>query len=292
MNCLHPIVVPNSENPVACGNCLPCLARARRDWALRLHFERKASQNAYFLTLTYSDENLVYGEDGVPSLCKGDISEFLKCIRNASRERISVVDASGNLVRKRVNRTPRWFVVGEYGPKTQRPHYHAIVFNIKPEVLRSLSSYWKKGFIQVKPISEKRINYACKYQITLHSFGAEEARKKVRPFRIVTKSTGGLGKQWLTEANKQYARLQLNGLIRSTSGFVPLPKYYRDRIGFTPAEKQQLLENIEFAVCEKYRKTIDDLRKSGYDNPECELAIREEQVVKNMFRKFTKTCIL
>lgn len=72
-----------------------------------------------FVTLTYSDETLpigsseVYGPvlDPLPTLLKEDVQKWLKRLRKA----IAPLKV-------------RYFAVGEYGEKTQRPHYHLALF--------------------------------------------------------------------------------------------------------------------------------------------------------------------
>lgn len=228
--------------------------------------------------MTYDDANVPWAGE-FQTLCRSDIQAFLKDVRNACRVRVGG---------KRVNRSPRWFVTGEYGPTTDRPHYHALIFNVPQEIVPRLRSLWKRGFITVKPVTEKRINYACKYQIMLH--GQESFKgKREKPFRICTKSTGGLGKQWLTYENKVYAKLQLSGMVHLPSGFVPMPKYYRDRVGFTAMERDQIREKTEGAIYDAEKKLLEELSALGYPQPERELAYRNSFKVAKMYKKFTKT---
>jgi len=65
-----------------------------------------------FLTLTYDDFNLPEGG----TLLKRDHQTFLKRLRQYCwrQHKIKI----------------RYFLVGEYGDKTQRPHYHALIFGL------------------------------------------------------------------------------------------------------------------------------------------------------------------
>jgi len=63
-----------------------------------------------FVTLTYNDENLPYGE----TLHRSDFQKFIKRLR------------------KNTGRKIRLFYCGEYGDDTLRPHYHACLFGYRP----------------------------------------------------------------------------------------------------------------------------------------------------------------
>ena len=97
---------------VPCGKCLACSSNYRRDWVARMLLESQAHSDSVFITLTYSDENLP--DRG--SLVKRDLQLFLKRLRRRL---------------DRLNRDKiRYFACGEYGDNTNRPHYHAIIWNL------------------------------------------------------------------------------------------------------------------------------------------------------------------
>ena len=102
---------------VPCGKCLECLSANRQSWSFRLTKELKTSSSAVFVTLTYEDAKLPLqkNDDGMltPTVEKRDIQTFLKRLRKK-------FPSSGI----------RYYLTAEYGPKTHRPHYHAIIFNL------------------------------------------------------------------------------------------------------------------------------------------------------------------
>lgn len=124
--------------PFPCGQCLACRINRRRVWTARLLLERSFHDAASFITLTYSEENLPYeSENYLPALCKDDLQRFWKRLR------------------KRFGKKLRYFAVGEYGEKTTRPHYHAIVFGLSPF---ELDPFWmqfngKSGYDRHSPLS-------------------------------------------------------------------------------------------------------------------------------------------
>lgn len=72
------------------------------------------SENS-FVTLTYTDKTLPLTTHGLPTLNPRDLQLWLKRLRKAmSPFRL------------------RFYAVGEYGGKTERPHYHAILFGMRP----------------------------------------------------------------------------------------------------------------------------------------------------------------
>lgn len=89
-----------------CGRCMPCLFNRRRTWAHRIMLEAALREDNSFVTLTYDDEHLVR-----ETLEPNHVKDWLKRLRS----RISPLRV-------------RYYLVGEYGDETGRPHYHAALF--------------------------------------------------------------------------------------------------------------------------------------------------------------------
>lgn len=92
---------------ISCGQCVGCRLEKSRQWAVRCVHENKMHAVSSFVTLTYDDDHLP--KDG--SLVKRDLQLFMKRMRKARDEKI------------------RFFACGEYGDRTNRPHYHLLLFN-------------------------------------------------------------------------------------------------------------------------------------------------------------------
>ena len=97
--------------PCGCGQCIPCRINKRRLWSNRMHLESVKHAGNSFVTLTY--ETAPAGD----SLNPGHAQLWLKRLRKA-------------LYPEKI----RFFLVGEYGEQTQRPHYHAAIFGLDPVV--------------------------------------------------------------------------------------------------------------------------------------------------------------
>lgn len=107
---------------IPCGKCLGCRMQYSREWANRCMLELDYHDSAYFVTLTYNDYHVrrsFYADpstgEAIPALtlCKRDSQLFLKRLRERyERDHI------------------RFFMCGEYGSATWRPHMHYILFGL------------------------------------------------------------------------------------------------------------------------------------------------------------------
>lgn len=110
MLCEKPYRQGSQEFP--CYVCLPCRINRKRLWTGRLLLENLSHEASCFVTLTYDEDHVP--SDG--SLVPSDPRNFLKRLR-------SLLDPL------RI----RYFLVGEYGERMGRPHYHLIIFGVKPQ---------------------------------------------------------------------------------------------------------------------------------------------------------------
>ena len=180
--CVNTLKIKDVNFPVRCGKCLPCKKRRRNEWALRLEHEYLFSDSAYFITLTYDDIHLPYHywinkyqykthpvskkkillkrwKEKVytdkPTLNRKDVQDYIKRIRNAQTKFYK-----GKAV---ISKKIRYYLCGEYGEKTHRPHYHIILFNFDVDNIAEITNKWKKGYTQISELNSARINYTAKY---------------------------------------------------------------------------------------------------------------------------------
>lgn len=137
--------------PFGCGQCLPCRINRRRIWCLRMALEYLTSEKGLFITLTYADEHLPFSltdsfDDCKPSLCKRDFQLFMKRFRKAIHPA-----------------TIRFFACGEYGSKTLRPHYHAILFGVDDSVSEIVAKSWPYGMVACGECNAYSIQYVAGY---------------------------------------------------------------------------------------------------------------------------------
>lgn len=227
MMCVDPIrlkkILKNGDIKwidVPCGKCAACQQRRVSDITFRLFQEYRHASSAYFFTLTYDDCNIPLAEvDGslYPTLKKEDVQKFLKRLR----EHIQPVKI-------------RYYIVGEYGPNTNRPHYHGILFNypLGCDILRDIQGAWQLygesfGFVSVSPVTPGRISYIAKY--VTKSDSLFERVKPVKEFSLSSRKPA-IGSQFLTPALVKAYRRRTQTYVRDGAYKKHMPSYYRDKI--------------------------------------------------------------
>lgn len=140
---------------VPCKRCIGCRLDYSRQWAVRSMCEAQTHDTNSFITLTYNDENLP--DNG--NLIKEHFQKFIKSLR------------------KRTGLPIRYYMCGEYGSQTHRPHYHALIFGFNfPDKLlharrRSLNVYtsdllkkaWPHGFHEIGNLTFQSAAYCARY---------------------------------------------------------------------------------------------------------------------------------
>ena len=157
--------------PVRCGECLSCRLSYSKEWANRIILESTLYDPGlcWFVTLTYRDDELSE-ENGtrniwdVPILNKEHIKTFMKDLRN--------------YYFYRGHKGIREFTCGEYGEKSERPHYHQIIFNLPLSDLQffstnfrgdifytsdTLTEIWGRGHVLVSELTWQNAAYTARY---------------------------------------------------------------------------------------------------------------------------------
>lgn len=108
-----------------CGKCIACRLENARQTAVRCVHEALMYEKNSFITLTYSDEHLKS-----PKLHYPDFQKFVKRLRsNIYESHKDILENKEDYEKIKIG----VFVAGEYGDKEHRPHWHAIIFNWRPE---------------------------------------------------------------------------------------------------------------------------------------------------------------
>lgn len=140
---------------VACRQCIGCRLDRSRDWAVRCVHEAQMHSASCFVTLTYSDEF-------VPRcLTYTHFQLFMHRLRKRLRSRV------------------RFFMSGEYGETTGRPHFHACLFGCDfsddrvyyrksssgSRLYKSafLDSVWGLGLCSIGDVTFESAAYAARY---------------------------------------------------------------------------------------------------------------------------------
>lgn len=253
MYCLRPIEVriktksglyTGKTRIVPCGKCPNCLKNYQHQWIVRLKEQLKASEAAYFVTLTYSD-------NPVNSFDKKECHMFLDRLRQRCKYKKA---------------TLKYFLISEYGSRTGRAHHHALLFldkyldGFSVLVLKS----WRKGFVQVGSCTAASIAYCTKYVLKDYPNDLDWSQypEKYNPDRCRLISQG-LGRAFLSDAMVKYYK-DVNALYYVDDGVMSqMPRYYYDKIFSEEelkavklcnrryAQNRQILENkrLGLSVC-------------------------------------------
>lgn len=197
-----------------CGKCLECRLDYARQWAIRCVHEAQMHEKNCFITLTYDDAHLAS-----PKLIYSDFQNFMKRLRRTQNDPIGV------------------FVTGEYGDKTKRPHWHAILFNYDfsdRKALRTnergdriytsctLDKIWQKGMAEIGSVTFESAGYCARYAAKKLCHG----RDSDHDYQPISKKSSkhAIGKKWL---EKFWPDVFKTGLLVLADGSTSsIPRYY------------------------------------------------------------------
>lgn len=149
---------------VPCGHCEECAKNSAENWGTRCELEAKYYEQSLFVTLTYDNEHLPVYNALEEKTYRGLKNPIDFEIRGKTYERGTLYKKDLALFLKRMNidavrkgysetgKSCRYYACGEYGGKRYRPHYHIIIFGLRPPDLtvNQMSKDGKKGIIHYK----------------------------------------------------------------------------------------------------------------------------------------------
>lgn len=231
-----------------CRRCLPCRLKNARDKAIRCYHEAQLHENNIFLTLTYSDENLVSDK-----LDRRDIQLFIKKLREKHNrnndEKITVM------------------YTGEYGEETKRPHWHLIIFNYRPTdaqkklttergdtlyVSREIDELWNKGMHDFGEVTLDSANYVARYAAKKLVHGNDQDHD-YHPIHQTPRN--GMGKGWI---EKYWKYTFQNGYIVLPNGqTTAIPRYYVEWL-----QKNKPYEYVKYKTTVRNKIILDTEKKA------------------------------
>lgn len=155
---------------VPCGKCPACFARRVSQWSYRLMQEEKESISSHFITLTYDTNHVFITNNGYMSLHKRHTQLFFKRLRKNPKNH---------------DRKIKYYLVGEYGGKTQRPHYHIILFNAD---VSTIQESWLQGAIHYGTVSGASIGYTLKYISKKGKMPMHKGDDRIPQFALMSKN--------------------------------------------------------------------------------------------------------
>lgn len=286
---------------VPCRHCMECRLHDSRDWAIRCVLEARDWQHNYFVTLTYDDVHLpfseplenyvdyetgaVYNVDPAPTLVPDHVKAFNKSLRRYYDYHFGHQDI-------------RFYMSGEYGSKTFRPHYHYILFNLPINDLtfyktnfdgmplynsKTLSDIWKKGFVVIGDVTLQSAQYVARY-VTKKRKGPLSAteyllRNQVPEFSRVSRQPGIARKYYDVHKHEFYNYDEINEIGISKAK----PCSYFDRLydieepeimAGIKAERKRKAEEAEKAISlrtQLSKKERDAIRERKFKEVEKKL---------------------
>lgn len=257
---------------IPCGNCLGCRLDRARDWSIRAMHEASQHPLNTFVTLTYATENLPENN----SLDHRDFQLFMKTLRN------------------RADKPMRFLMCGEYGPETERPHYHAIIFGLHFHDRKewklingnmhytssSLDDAWKLGHASCTDLTVQAAGYVARYVMKKQTgekgrdLYDNQGRKAPYlqmsrgggPRKDGTKNPGGIGTRWF---EKYASDIYPCDFVVFEGKKYAVPKFYD---GLLKKHDPDALERL------KHRRIARASRNSADTTPE-RLAVRKQVLI-------------
>lgn len=259
---------------ISCGHCIGCRIKRQREWTVRIMCESKMHRDSMFLLLSYDNEHKPRDN----GLCYRDVQLFLK------------------RTRQELDFPIRYFVCGEYGEKTLRPHYHMCLFGWRPDDAHRVSGVyskhdiyssptlqrlWGKGKTDFGAITPQSAAYTASYVLKKWNGPDTEGRyERVTEdgeIRVVEREFArmslkpGIGAEWF---KKYHPEVMDSGwdAVRLIDGFKPIPKYF-----------QTLYESISDLGHDEFMARMQELHeKNRWNSTPARLAVREECTAAQM----------
>lgn len=278
-SCLRPVVRKNiyTGESVACrcGRCSACLDTRAALWVQKLDAEMQSHKYTLFVTLQYdeqnvpqmvrlrkedtpfinneyswsyidsltgeiisfddpsitrhskADKNFVFNTKVLLTVSKRDAQLFIKKVRYYAHE---ITKSYNNI---------RYFITGEYGGKTFRPHLHALLFfdseSIALSIDRILAKSWQFGRIfDPHFVSGSASEYVASYVNSFSSLPSIYSHKSIRQFSLYSKSPAIGTLQFLSEDYRKIfferlAKIRTFSVVSSKFVDVPLWRSIQDR---------------------------------------------------------------
>lgn len=213
--------------------------------------------SSYFVTLTYDTANVPLTEHKFMTLNKRHVQLFMKNLRYAQHgSKKSCI---------------KYYLCGEYGGMSYRPHYHVLLFGADLSLLIGLRdakfvdmgtlkldgkipyycTLWPYGHLTVGTVSGASIGYTLKYMHKPFRIPQHVNDDRQREFSHMSK---GIGVNYLTPSMIAWHKASLLDrmyLNVDVDQKCAMPRYYKDKL-YTDEERQE----IQIAFLKKDRPEV------------------------------------
>jgi len=230
---------------VPCGRCVGCRLEFARQWSVRCVHEASLHEQNSFCTFTYDAAHLPASYSLVPR----DFTLFLKRLRK--------------------DYDVRYYMCGEYGDITGRPHYHACLFGFRPPdcikysqnvrgdltyTSKYLDAKWRLGNVIVGDVTFESAGYCARYVMKkvkedgpmreIFNVETGEIFKRHHEFARMSRRPA-LGLEWFTRYSSDvypHDRVVIRG-VKSKP-----PRFYDKRYELLNADKMAELKRKRFLL--------------------------------------------
>lgn len=258
MACLTPFTVKlkmqNKSVPVPCGKCPECRKRRVSGWSFRLMHEDRQSTSSLFITLTYDTTHVPITKTGFMSVQKRDVQLFLKKLRFAESK------IHSNAI--------KYYLAAEYGTDSDRPHYHAIIFNVSDPY--AIERAWGNGSIHYGTVTEASVGYTLKYLDKPRRIPKHRNDDRNPEFGLMSK---GLGLGYITQGVKKWHLNDLDNRMYLTipgGKKISMPRYYKDKI-YTPLQRKQI-QYFQLPKIEERKAKLESTPDYAFNKVQSDLA--------------------
>lgn len=215
-----------SEIEIPCGNCIECRKKIANGWRIRLLEEIKTHKYMYFVTLTFSPEEL---------------SKLVQFAEKPESNYIASIAVRRMLerYRKKYKVSMKHWLITELGHQgTERIHLHGIVFPTTEQEFELLErqkngwmakwKWWKYGNIFVGDyVNAKTVNYIVKYVTKIDT--------DHQGFKGQVLCSPGIGKNFIENSGILYTYKYIKNNSRTDyrtpeGGKMALPTYYKNHL--------------------------------------------------------------
>lgn len=235
--------------------------------------ETYLSEQNNFVTLTYREETLPTSATGSPTLNRSHFTLWLKRLRE-------------EIYPSKI----RYFGVGEYGEKTSRPHYHAIVFGFPPctriqtlmdsktheplwekccDTCRTIGNTWQLGHIQCGEANEKTAQYVAGYVLKKMTKSDDGRLLGREPEFAAMSRRPGIGAHFMAEVGSKLMEFDLEKALsdappnlRHGKKELPLGRYLRRQLRKTIGMEP----NAPASTINAAQETLRPMRETAFEN--------------------------
>lgn len=263
-----------------CRKCSACLNKRSMSWKVRVQKECEYHRYSMFVTLTYNNENIpIYSYDGsgtwlsnrdeigefdlveddyrgvdfisIPISKSNITNSFAYChkrdVINFFKRFRSNIDYHFKKNNIKENGKIRYFVCSEYGPRTLRPHYHAIIWFDSEEICRLFGEFlfksWSYGHTDFSLVNSSAPSYVAKYITGNYNLPSVLQLKYTKPFHLSSKNP-------CIGYNERYEKELFENVVNGTYGL-----YELDRASqmYLHVPTPRTLESRCLPKCREYR---------------------------------------